>query len=245
MALTDELEKLGNWLFRWRSYLPLLLISVFLLAFADLAKISNPTPPGNAWGLFCLAVSFLGLAVRVLTVGFVPRGTSGRNTKEQVAMVLNTSGIYSVVRHPLYLGNFLMWLGIALFPAVWWLSAIVILVFWLYYEKIMYAEEAFLRQKFGQAFTIWAEQTPLFIPRLSRWQAPALQFSWRSALKREYASFFAMISIFFGLHVLSRLWLQRTVDLDPLWLAIFFISLFFYLTVRFLKKKTRLLEDDR
>jgi protein-S-isoprenylcysteine O-methyltransferase Ste14 len=245
MALTHELERLGNRLFRWRSYLPLLLLVVFFLALSDLAKIPNRPLPGHPWELSCLAISCLGLAVRVLTVGYVPRGTSGRNTKGQVAEVLNTAGIYSLVRHPLYLGNFLMWLGIALFLGVWWLSLIIILTFWLYYEKIMYAEEAFLREKFGESFTVWAAQTPLFIPRLARWQAPTLRFSWRSALKREYASFFAMISIFFTLHVLSRLWLQRTLALDPLWVTIFAISLVFYFTVRFLKKKTRRLDDDR
>ncbi|MGC9453013.1 MAG: methyltransferase family protein, partial [Oceanipulchritudo sp.] len=48
-------------------------------------------------------------------------GTSGRNTKQQVAYSLNTTGFYSVVRNPLYLGNFFMYLGIALFTHHWWL----------------------------------------------------------------------------------------------------------------------------
>ncbi|MGQ9921733.1 MAG: methyltransferase family protein [Desulfobacca sp.] len=245
MALTHELVRIGNWFFRWRSYLPLLLIVLFLLALVDQGKLANPTIPSRAWELCCLALSFLGLAVRVLTVGFVPRGTSGRNTKAQVAEVLNTAGIYSLVRHPLYLGNFLMWLGFALFPGIWWLALIVILVFWLYYEKIIYAEEAFLRERFGESFLVWAEQTPLFFPRFSRWQPSPVQFSWRSALKREYASFFAMISTFFGQHVLSRLWLQRTLALDPFWVIIVTVSLISCLTIRFLKKKTQLLADDR
>lgn len=245
MALAQELERLGNWLFRRRSYLPLLLLVVFLLALAELGKVPGHTPPGQFWEFFCLAVSSLGLLVRLLTVGFVPRGTSGRNTLKQVAEVLNTSGMYAIVRHPLYLGNFLMWLGIALFLQVWWLALLIVLIFWLYYEKIMYAEEAFLQAKFGESFLVWAEQTPLFIPRPSRWRAPTLQFSWRSALKREYASFFAMIATFFSLHLLSRLWLQRTLTLAPVWLVIFFSSLTLYLAVRFLKKKTHLLDDDR
>ena len=62
---------------------------------------------------------------------------------------LNTSGLYSVVRHPLYLGNYLMWLGVALFSRTWWAPVIVSLVFWLYYERIMFAEEEFLRRQFG------------------------------------------------------------------------------------------------
>jgi len=245
MALWHECERVGNWFFRRRSYLPLLLIIVFLLALHDLAQVPGRPVPGRAWEIFCLGISFLGLFVRLLTVGFVPRGTSGRNTRSQVADVLNTSGMYAMVRHPLYLGNFLMWLGIALFFRVWWLALIFCLVFWLYYEKIMYAEEAFLQDKFGDAFQTWAAATPLFIPRLSRWQAPTLKFSWRSALKREYASFFAMISVFFTLHLLSRLYLQRTLSIDRLWLAIFLLSLVFYGTVRYLKKRTNLLADDR
>ena len=59
-------------------------------------------------------MSFFGLGIRVFTVGFTPKNTSGRNTAEQIADVLNTSGIYSMVRHPLYVGNFFMWLGIGL-----------------------------------------------------------------------------------------------------------------------------------
>ncbi|MGB8874133.1 MAG: hypothetical protein WCC75_12145, partial [Desulfobaccales bacterium] len=45
--------------------------------------------------------------------GLPPRGTSGRNTQGQVAETLNTTGIYSLVRNPLYLGNFLIWLGLS------------------------------------------------------------------------------------------------------------------------------------
>ena len=36
--------------------------------------------------------------------------TSGKNTAKQIAESLNTSGIYSVLRNPLYLANFLNWL---------------------------------------------------------------------------------------------------------------------------------------
>lgn len=245
MALTEEFVRLGNWFFRWRSYLPLLLLVVFLATLYNLSQLPGYLLPGRVWELSCLAISSLGLLVRILTVGYVPLGTSGRNTRRQVAEVLNTTGLYSLVRHPLYLGNFLMWLGIALFLRVWWLTLLIVLIFWLYYEKIMYAEEAFLQEKFGQDFQTWAARTPLFLPRLRHWQAPALQFSWRSALKREYSSFFAMISIFFSLHLLNRLMVGRILAVDPLWLAIFLLSLLSYGTIRYLKKKTTLLEDDR
>ncbi len=245
MALSHELERVGNWLFRWRSYLPLFLAVLFLLALRDFTYLTSKYNVNRLWELFCLFISSMGLAIRIMTVGYVPRGTSGRNTKKQVADVLNTTGMYSVVRHPLYVGNFIMWLGISLFLHLWWFTLLIALVFWLYYEKIMYAEEEFLKQKFGSKFLDWAEKTPLFIPHFSLWQAPQMQFSFKSALKREYASFFAMIAIFTTLKVLCSLWVDKTVIIDPMWASIFLGSLSFYLIVRFLKKKTHLLDDDR
>jgi protein-S-isoprenylcysteine O-methyltransferase Ste14 len=245
MALSHELERVGNWFFRWRSYLPLLLLVLFLLALKDFTYLTSQNTVNRLWELFCLAIASLGLGIRIMTVGYVPRGTSGRNTRKQVAEVLNTTGMYSVVRHPLYVGNFIMWLGISLFFHLWWFTLLIVLLFWVYYEKIMYAEEEFLKQKFGEQFLAWAEETPLFIPQFSLWRAPEMQFSFKSALKREYASFFAMIAIFTSLKVLSSLWVDKAFSLDPMWAFIFLGSLSFYLMVRFLKKKTRLLDDDR
>jgi protein-S-isoprenylcysteine O-methyltransferase Ste14 len=245
MALSHELERVGNWFFRWRSYLPLLLLVLFLLALNDFSPLTTNRNMNRLWELFCLGISSIGLALRIMTVGYAPRGTSGRNTKKQVAEVLNTTGMYSIVRHPLYVGNFIMWLGISLFLHMWWFTLLIALIFWIYYEKIMYAEEEFLRTKFGDQFLAWAEKTPLFLPRFALWQAPEMEFSFQSALKREYASFFAMIAIFTGLNFLCNLRVKKALSLDPLWIYIFLGSLGFYLVVRFLKKKTTFLDDDR
>jgi len=151
MPLREELRSNGEWLFRWRSYLPLVL---FALVFPAMVVSRQGTAQESwlAWDLFCVAVGLMGEAVRVLTVGFVPRGTSGRNTHGQVAEALNTTGMYSLVRHPLYLGNFLMWMGPALLPANGWLATTVVLAFWLYYERIMFAEEEFLRGSYGELY---------------------------------------------------------------------------------------------
>lgn len=245
MALSHEFEKVGNWFFQWRSYLPLLLLVLFLLALKDFSYLSSHKNINRLWDLFCLGISSSGLAIRIITVGYVPRGTSGRNTRKQVADVLNTTGMYSVVRHPLYVGNFLMWLGISLILHLWWLTLLIALIFWVYYEKIMYAEEEFLKKKFDDQFLAWAEKTPLFIPHFSLWLPPEMPFSVKSALKREYASFFAMIATFTGLKLLCNLRVGKTFSLSPIWTAFFLGSLLFYLIVRFLKKKTHVLADDR
>ena len=238
MTLRDEFKRSGEWLFRWRSYLPLLLIALFLLALAGLRHPYGSRPPGGLWEFFCLAVSFTGLGIRFLTGGFVPEGTSGRNTKGQVAQVLNTTGAYSLVRHPLYLGNFFMWLGISLFLGVWWFSLIIILILWLYYERIMFAEEEFLQEKFGDAFTEWAAKTPAFIPKFRDWVKPNLPFSLKTAIRKEYSGFFAMMVVFTILKVAGEFLSHGRLGLDRQWAVMFGCSLIIYLGVRYLKKRT-------
>ncbi|MCK7542256.1 MAG: isoprenylcysteine carboxylmethyltransferase family protein [Marinilabiliales bacterium] len=83
---------------------------------------------------------------------------------DQLADELNTTGIYSVVRHPLYVGNFLMWLGPVLFLRSVWCIIIFVLAFWIYYERIIFAEEQYLRRKFGEAYDTWAFRVKAVIP---------------------------------------------------------------------------------
>lgn len=58
-----------------------------------------------------------------------------------------------------------MWVGVILYINVAWLFILFIFVFWMYYERIIYAEEVFLRQKFGNTYLKWAEKTPVFMPK--------------------------------------------------------------------------------
>jgi protein-S-isoprenylcysteine O-methyltransferase Ste14 len=241
MALIDEFERVGDRFFRWRSYLPLFMALMFLAALlSQPSRVANPAVQ-VVWELSCLAVSLAGLAIRFFTAGFAPRGTSGRNTLGQVAAVLNTSGMYSVVRNPLYLGNFIIWLGLSLFIKVWWCTLIVILSFIIFYERIIFAEEKFLREKFGAVFLDWAAATPAMLPRWRNWQPPELPFSWKSALNREYSSFFAAIASFTVLALISDSLRRGGLFLADTWIVIFMVGLIIYLTVRTLKKKTRIL----
>lgn len=154
MALQEELEKQGVWLFRYRSYLPLvvLLIGTILYLRTEIYPdifFLEETPYEIFYEMGCLLVSLLGLFIRIYTVGHTPKNTSGRNVKNQLADYLNTTGSYSVVRHPLYVGNFLMWLGPALITGNLWFIVAFCFFYWIYYERIMFAEEQFLRKKFG------------------------------------------------------------------------------------------------
>ena len=93
-GLAAEWTRAGLWLFRWRSYTPLVLLGVLAAAVA-----LDPVPAGGArtrplWVGGGMALGLLGMAVRAWTVGMVPKGTSGRGTDRPGASALNTVGAY-------------------------------------------------------------------------------------------------------------------------------------------------------
>jgi protein-S-isoprenylcysteine O-methyltransferase Ste14 len=191
-----------------------------------------------------MLISFLGLAVRVMIVGRAPQGTSGRNTREQVANSLTTTGIYSLVRHPLYLANFLIMLGFVMVPHIWWLALLMTCIYALYYERIMLTEEAFLRKSFGEHFEDWAAVTPTFIPKLTGWKPSPVPFCWRTVLQREYNAFFLIVAVFFLEDFFGDSVAEGRLKLSPIWFGAFLVAFVISTTLRTLKKRTRLLHVE-
>jgi protein-S-isoprenylcysteine O-methyltransferase Ste14 len=179
--------------------------------------------------------------MRAYTVGTVPRGTSGRNTASQEAAVLNTSGMYSVVRHPLYLANYSIMLGCTIFTGSWWLPLVVSVLFWVYYERIAFAEEEYLRQQFGEQFTSWSARTPAFFPSFTHWQHPSLPFSGRTALRREYGGLLTILAFCAGSKVIGELVFDPTPHFGYFWAVVLAFGIAQALVLRWIKRSTVLL----
>lgn len=197
MALQEELRSQGDFLFRRRSYLPVALVVAGIATIV----VRQWMDPDASEGLMAeileaasVPVGLAGLAIRAFTVGYTPERTSGRNTAEgQVANVLNTQGAYSLVRNPLYLGNYLAWAGVAMATGHAWFVLLFSLAFWLYYERIVFAEEAFLRARFGDAYLQWAARTPAFLPSSFALERPTTPFSWRKVARNEKNGLLALM----------------------------------------------------
>jgi protein-S-isoprenylcysteine O-methyltransferase Ste14 len=251
MLLLKKLRSEGEALFRWRSFVPLILLIPAALALAEGPNVARVFGESieEYWMELCLIVSLFGQGIRCLTVGYIPTGTSGRNTHHQRADFLNTTGMYSLCRNPLYLGNFLVIFGIVLACQNLWFALVAFLAYWLYIERVIAAEEEFLSGKFGREYEEWAARTPVIFPDIRLWKQPGLVFSIKTVLKREYSGFFALFACYFVFELITDVvfetepftaWLHR----DWIWPVLLLVGAAGFVVLRTMKKFTKVLRTD-
>jgi protein-S-isoprenylcysteine O-methyltransferase Ste14 len=243
MALVHEFENSGNWLFKRRGWLPVIMVvaGIVMMYLGNRQAILFDLRDE----MIFLGVCIFGQLIRIFTVGFTPKNTSGRNTVSgQIAEELNVTGLYSLVRHPLYFGNFFMSLGPVLFLRSAWFTVVFCLIYWLYYERIMFAEEQFLRRKFGDAYDKWSETVSAFFPFSFNFIPPKLPFSVKNVLKREYNSVVNIFLIFIVLDGFRNYFLSGRIYFTRIWLWLFAGAVLIWIIVRSIHKYTRWLEVE-
>jgi protein-S-isoprenylcysteine O-methyltransferase Ste14 len=151
----------------------------------------------RAWFWLAIAVASAGAIIRIFTSGFAALGTSGRAKVAAEASELNTTGPYSLVRNPLYVGRILNFTGLAMMSGSWVFGAIVFLLGVIIYERISIYEEEFLREKFGASHAEWAKDVPALLPRLHGWVTPKYPFWWKRMIWREQNKLFLLVTAIF------------------------------------------------
>ena len=248
MALVHSFESTGNKLFKYRGQIPIVLfiLSIPTIYLTDYQFIEGKPALEMLLLITCSVISFAGQIIRSIAIGTSNKHTSGRNTKEQVADALNTKGIYSTVRHPLYLGNYFMWIGIVIFTYNIWFVMVVSLLFWLFYERIMFAEERFLERKFGQDYVEWSMKVPPFWPSRKNHIKTEIPFSMKTILRREYSGVTATIVGFVFVAFLRDWFTTGEPHFKIVYGIVLASGLFISLVLRTLKHKTKILfEADR
>jgi len=170
----------------------LLVVPFFLLA--------TPTGRGLAVGGL---VAALGLAVRAWAAGTIRKDES-----------LTTSGPYAHVRHPLYLGSFLIGIGLALGGGHWVWPAAVVVFFAIVYPPTVREEAERLTGLFGHAYVRYAARVPALLPRLrpaaprderARQDPEEGRFSWRQYVRnREWEALLGAAAAFALLALRAR-----------------------------------------
>lgn len=198
----------------------------------------------SCYTIVAIGLVVLGHLIRALAVGKRAAHTSGRNRDEQVAEALNSTGIYSMVRHPLYLGNITTYIGWAVFTGIDWLVPVFLVLFVAYYRLIIFAEEQFLTRKFGQDYLDWRKQTPLLLPAFWKYKPNGQRFSIKVVLENEYSGWAASMTTAFVL-VLFQNYVMGTLQTNQnnlMAMALFIVV--FGFGMRYLKKKTRVFKVD-
>jgi protein-S-isoprenylcysteine O-methyltransferase Ste14 len=114
--------------------------------------LARPTPGLLLVGLF---FALPGLALRALAAGHIEKDR-----------VLATTGPYAALRHPLYLGSFLVGAGLVVAGGRWLLLPLFLGFLALVYGKTIIAEEAELARLFGDDYREYKTRVPAFVPRL-------------------------------------------------------------------------------
>ncbi|HWE41158.1 MAG TPA: isoprenylcysteine carboxylmethyltransferase family protein [Gemmatimonadaceae bacterium] len=145
--------RLGAVLFRNRGWLPVLFLIVPLLAPGRLSA--------NRWIIGAVIIA-IGEAIRL--AGVAAAGTVTRRRSRNVQRLV-TYGIFSWVRNPLYVGNFLVWMGFAVISGVLWFLPVAAVIFAIEYTLIVRYEEGVLETIFGEEYLAYKQRTPRWFPR--------------------------------------------------------------------------------
>ena len=189
MAATqpDTTTRLGGWLFRHRTSLPL------PVAIAILTLRIGQAPPSTFLVGVGVAVTIVGELIRLWGVHHI--GAISRTRSERLGPLV-ASGPFALLRNPLYVGNIALWVGFALAARLVWLAPVVLVLLALEYHAIVRWEETLLESRLGQAYRDYAARVPRWIPSFTRGERGLRRmtegFSWRATLFSERGTLVAI-----------------------------------------------------
>src|SRR3954465_12285284 len=132
--------RMGGVLFRNRSWLPVPFLLVALLVPAH--------PDVRHW---IVAAGLLAIGEWVRLAGVAAAGTVTRRRSRDVQRLVNY-GIFGWMRNPLYVGNFLIWMGFVVISGVLWFLPVAMVIFAIEYTLIVAYEEGVLESIFGAEY---------------------------------------------------------------------------------------------
>ena len=143
----------------------LILFGIFLITWIlDSFVLRRSTFLANSIPLV-IRLMFLATAVGVAFLLF--RSGHEAVIGEQRPARIISDGAFGYVRHPLYLGSMLVYLGLTVSTASLFSLALLAVII-LFYNYIADYEEKLMEAKFGQDYNTYREKTGRWIPRFDR-----------------------------------------------------------------------------
>ena len=129
--------------------------AIGLLLVAVCAYFARPDRGTAAIGL---AMVVVGQVFRIYAAGYIFKNKQ-----------LASTGPYSLVRHPLYLGNFIILIGFTIAAANLYVAAGVVVFFLVWYPAAIAYEDSKLENIFGDDWREWSKNIRAIIPVRIRW----------------------------------------------------------------------------
>ena len=184
----DTLARLGGWLFKKRTAIPLPIVVILL-----------GVPPG--WSTLSLSTRAALAGVLVVALGELLRlwgvhhiGVISRTRSERLGPLIDT-GPFSLLRNPLYLGNILLWLGFSISARLVWLAPFIVLLLGIEYHAIVRWEERLLESRIGPSYRDYTIRVPRWLPllRVPSQLTGAAPFSWSETFRSERGTLIAIV----------------------------------------------------
>lgn len=189
MEQKTTLIAIGDFFFKYRNFLfPALLIALFATSAPPHSYLGSDLIEDVVDGAALLLVA-LGLGLRSAVIGYRYIKRGGLN-KKVYAENLVTDGFFAVCRNPLYVGNFLIYIGVLAkhgHPIVFVLG---VAFFAFVYTAIVAAEEYFLRTNFCEAYVAYCKDVPRWRMNWSRLRAATegMTFNFKRAIVKDYST---------------------------------------------------------
>jgi len=230
--MNDWKLKLGNFLFKHRSFTPLPFIVLVFVLFKPV-NLGSSNWMVNIGGLI---VSLIGEVTRILAVGFAFEGTSGRESY-LLAENLNTTGIYSVLRNPLYVGNFLIFAGVvAVFSNLYALLIFAIFLTMQYYFVIL-AEENYLRKTYKEQYEDYCREVRRIIPTFNKYKRNQNPFNFKKVVFKENDSVFNMLIMVLLVLLYKEKVLFGEIQNSVIYISVAVVLIIAYIVVKNFKKR--------
>jgi len=185
--------RIGQVLFRHRGWLPVPFLAVPLLVTGNQSRAT--------WiaGLLLVALGEL-----VRTAGVAAAGTVTRRRSRDVQRLV-TYGAFAWCRNPLYVGNYLAWMGFTVVSGVFWFLPVATLLFAIEYTLIVRYEEGVLESIFGAAYLAYKARTPRWFGRPPA-GSTAGAHDWREALWSERSTLLQYVALGAAFWLKARGW---------------------------------------
>ncbi len=220
MIFKNKFIKAGRILCRNRVLLPIIYVGIIVLYI-----LMNPPfifSDSSLWNDI-----FSGL---VLLLSFRIRWAAENRDSNTLQSVVDAKGIYSVIRFPYYLSDFLMMLGITIYVGSSSLIFVFVLISIIIIERMLMFEEGISFNKLGDVYVKWYRSTNAIIPIIWNWTGAVYT---KNIVRKLILMLKPLLFTLFTLnliHILKGYRLNFAFEVDYFLIVLFLIALFGYIS---------------